>query len=547
MLDNRAILIPALALAAIPASAQKKGQAAKATAEDYNVIFIISDQMSARALPIYGNENIKTPNIERLACEGVQFMNSVCVVPTSSPARGSLLTGLYPMGHGILNNVNEGKGIAAISNDLPSPDKILFADGYQTAWFGKWHLGEIANYPCYHSSNDERKDFKGRYADMRRSARGKAKADPAPKGYVVSSANADQGYGFYQTEYMYNLTQTVERKSIRSNIGSIGLYGVPVELFNWTLVVKDGIDFIKANKDKRFMATISLGPPHPAFAICEPFYSMVDPAKIKLQPSWAEKSVLYADDSQYLTGQLMGEKGTREKMRCYYAQCLFIDEMIGRILSTLDQLDLTKKTLVVFTADHGDPMSSHGMLYGKSIDGLVEELVCTPALIRLPGVIPAGKKVQAHFHSADFAPTMLDYLGREVPASMQGRSFRSLIEGHEKDNVGFGYTMRPAGARNIRGEIDGRMYSYGKVFVLGSNSKTYEELYDLTADPYQLKNVIKDKKYAAVKARLISEYDTFNKRVGDQLIENLPQKGLLNYGNLRKDKRGGYGGGGDDE
>ena len=528
-MDSKLIMIPALALASVAAMGQKKGEKAP---QKPNVVFFMCDQMSAKALSLYGNHFLNTPNIDRLAKEGITFMNSMCVVPFSSPSRASLITGIYPNIHGILSNV-DGKKYSGLDPKFPSTEMILNDAGYKTGHFGKWHLGNVSTYPCYQGDGDEN-DTKNRYAEIRNGMN--PVAAPARKGEVLSNPKADQGFGFYQTEYMYNKAQN--NNTFKGEISSIGRKGVPVDGDSFTLTVMDGINFIKANRNNPFMATISISPPHAPFATMNPYYDRIDPAKIPLSPTSYDKDTYYNSNRNYIMGQYLGEEGTRERMRCYYAEVLFVDDMLGRVLKTLDDNGLANNTIVIFTADHGDPLCSHGFLYGKTIDGFVEELTLTPAVLRLPGKAYAGKKVQATFNSVDVPPTLLDYVGQEIPASMQGRSFRPIIEGKEKDNVGFGYSMRVF-ARLFRGEVNGKIYAYSKVFTGFDKNKVREELYNVTDDPFQQKDLIGDAQYASVLATMKAEYNKFADKYGDRHIEDFPEKGPYTLGNFDQPAKAG--------
>ena len=526
---NRNIILPALAIAAAtPGLAQKKN-AKKAADQQYNVVFFMVDQMSARALSMYdpNNTTIQVPNMERLAREGATFMNSVCVVAFSSPTRASFITGLYPNTHKILVNVNN--NITPLDPAIPTVEGMLHNQGYKTAFFGKWHLGYITDWECYKkTSQDGNEVFNSRYADLRRA--NNPVAEPARPGEVLANPDRDQGYGFYMDQYLYDKLQNAPTEAIRRKLtlAEVGRFGVPVDLDNWTLCNQDGIEFIRQNKDRPFMVTISLEPQHIPFAVQEPYYSMVKPEDVFLSPSAYDKQMANGDHG---ISQYIGEQGIRLRMRSYYAQILYMDDMLGRVLKALDDLKLTDKTLVVFTSDHGDPIASHGMIFDKLLQNFIEELILTPTFMRLPGVIPAGRKVQAHLNSVDYAPTILDYLGKPIPQAMEGVSLKPVLDGKKKDEVGFTIATRQY-ARMVRGEIDGKIYSYCKMFLVKQNRVTGEELYNITDDYYQRVNQINNPDYKAIKERLIAEYDKYADRIADHRMADLPSKGLPTTGNI---------------
>jgi len=143
-------------------------------------------------------------------------------------------------------------------------------------------------------------------------------------------------------------------------------------------------------------------------------------------------------------------------MRCYYAMITFIDDMLGRILQTLDDTGIADNTLVLFISDHGDPLNTQGMLYGKTIPDFLEEQLRVPTLMRYPGHIPPGKKIETTFSSIDLAPTIRDYTGVDKGPA-QGRTFRTLLESKTQDTPsGFAVSQRQE-ARAIRGYIDGKL------------------------------------------------------------------------------------------
>ena len=597
-------LLPATAAATLSALQPFGPSALCSDAPRPNIVLIISDQMSARALPIYGcgADAIQTPNMARLAREGATFDNSICTAPYCSPTRSSLVTGRYPVSTGIITNVEANKGNGPLNPKETLTESLLHDKGYVTGHFGKWHLGVINSWPCYADKANARDIYDRTYFGAFDTMRAALHPTPAPAkpGEVLVTPNPKQnrGYGIYQPQFMRDKLANAPQ-DMKKQLASFGRLGTPPELYNWTLVTKNGTDFIQAHKDAPFMVTISIGPPHPEWAIPDPWYSRVDPAKIPLTPSAFTHPDRYLGNHGYKLGQYLGEDGTREKMRCYYAMIAFVDDMIGRILKTLDDNNLADNTLVVFISDHGDPIATQGFLYDKTIPDFLEEQLRVPTLMRLPGVIPAGKKIETTFSSIDLAPTLRDYTRvNDAPTAypVQGRTFRPLLEGREKDdpaNIGFAVSQRQE-ARSIRGQIDGKIYIYSKMFnippagtpkatpdaaapaapalnakgkpktgakaaakaksapAINAHGKTspgasYEQLFNLTDDPWQMKNEIDNPAYAAIKTRLQTEYNAYADRAGDRHIEDLPAKGLATWGNFRNTPVDKNAGGDDDE
>ena len=546
-MNKTLVFTPALTFATFASFAQPNTgvnkEQAKGESPRYNVVFILIDQLSALALPLYGNDNIKTPNIERLAKEGTTFVNSVCVTPFSSPSRASLVTGLYPISHGVILNQFDSKQypfskpavprtVEGLDSQATTTEGILYDHGYETKIYGKWHLGWLNEFRYYNETSSEvyQYDFLQRFIPMREAMLHKA-AQPR-KGEVLRTPDYDQGFGLYQTKYIEEKYRTAPEE-MKADVGSFGRQGAPMELTDWGLIGLEAVKFFDNKKDGTpFMVTISLEPPHAYFVAPDPYYSKVNPSKIKLSPTTDEAPAFYKNNRYYRIGQHLEHEGTREKMRCYYAQVLFIDDMVGKILKAIEKSGLKNNTLVIFTSDHGDPLSSHGMLYDKGIDGFIEELVRVPMIMRLPKVIPAGKKIITQMNSIDLAPTILDYVTNSVPATMHGRSMKPVIESKVKDEVGFAFMTRPE-ARGVRGELNGKMYFYSKVFNLRTKTSR-EELYNITDDPWQKNEVSKDPVYKEILSRMKAEYDNYAVKYGDQTIDNLPEKELTNYGNWKQ-------------
>jgi arylsulfatase A-like enzyme len=209
-------------------------------------------------------------------------------------------------------------------------------------------------------------------------------------------------------------------------------------------------------------------------------------------------------------GRHLGEKGFREMIRVYYAQVTMIDAYIGRLLDTLDETGLSENTLVIYLSDHGDMQGSHGGMLGKSVGAFYEEIVRVPMIMRLPGVIKAGKVVNAHANSVDLLPTIMDYLQMPIPDAVQGRSLRPIIEGRRPDEVGYGFSERPGG-RMVRS-------ANMKYCVYFGDADKREELFDLAGDPSETTNLADDPKYARQKANMRKVLTRHLKETGDSAI-----------------------------
>ncbi len=197
-------------------------------------------------------------------------------------------------------------------------------------------------------------------------------------------------------------------------------------------------------------------------------------------------------------------------IRCYYAQVTMIDAYIGRLLDALDETGLSENTLVIYLSDHGDMQGSHGGMLGKSVGAFYEEIVRVPMIMRLPGVIEAGKVVNAHANSVDLLPTIMDYLQMPIPDAVQGRSLRPIIEGRQADEVGYGFSERPGGRMVRSADM--------KYCVYFGGGGRREELFDLARDPSERTNLADDPKYARQKANMRKVLRRHLKETGDSAI-----------------------------
>ena len=482
---------------------------------NYNVLMIMLDELSVDAVGAYGNDYIKTPNLDRLAEEGVLFENSLCVTPYCSPTRASILTGQWPHTHGVIVNTNFKEGL---QGDEIITDEILYRNGYKVEHFGKWHAGDKKFFNCY-SDSKYRKEILSNYNKPDNIELSESKEDEV---YL----NRRSQYGIYMKKWNYEaFKEASEKFDSQQHLMLIGKDAEPPEYNDWFYLADKTREWLKENKNNKFMLTYSASPPHAPWIAPDPYYSMYDPEEVPLSPSFFEETHPYMESMPYKRGQIMGEKGMRELIRCYYAQVTMMDEAIGKILKTLDDLELTENTMVVFVSDHGDLHGAHGCL-GKVISGFYDELVKVPMMIRLPDEITAGQKVKKHTESVDIGPTILDYLNYEIPDTMQGESLKSVIEGKTQDKVKYGFCEHPGG-RMIRG----REYKYSFYF---NNDSFREELFNIKEDPYELNDLIENEKYQRINSNLKSKLERHLEKTEDMSLEKLVESGGP-VGNINKD------------
>jgi len=378
-----------------------------ASPKKLNLLFLMTDEQRWDALGCAGNRNIKTPNLDRLALEGVRFTKFYSSCPVCSPARTTMLTGRSISSHRVTDN----KEITR--NDLPdflSFDQILLRSGYRGEYHGKYHspYKMALDYTApVRWVNGPRPP--GCKADMAEGLAFQAYLDrtipsrPLKSGELLAN--------FYNRPYRpdpldgaYGMTQEQVAKLGRSKellrttrIGQGETYGcldVPPEhtLTAWT--VKDGLAALDRLKDGPFTLTISIGPPHPPMVLAKPYYDMYAPDSLPVPASIADPRA----NSPYVKiynenpNPYRDPEKIRRMISDYYGLVTEVDDWLGRVLKKLKDLGLADNTLVIFTSDHGDMLGDHGM-HSKML--FYEGAAHIPLLMRLPGVIPAGRVVQA--------------------------------------------------------------------------------------------------------------------------------------------------------
>ncbi len=456
--------------------------AARPRQEDgINVLFLMTDEQHHRSLSSTGNPYVETPNMDRIGREGARFENATCVTPYCSPSRASIITGLYPHTHGILRNVSPGRNQQPpLDQDaFPNTETTLSRHGYATGHRGKWHLGDKGDFDCYQSMAYAGPGREYPRLLNERLPASKFADHPSPGKYLGRPVEilpfVEKGYHeFY----------AIPNNRV-AYISIIGRTVVPPELLPETQITNQVLALLDEHADENFMITASWSPPHDLWVTPEPYYSMVDRDRVALlggfdMPEWDRQG-----PSKRL-GEIMGPEGIREYAAIYHGMVKYIDDQLGRILAKLDDLGLARRTLVIFTTDHGDMVGAHGCI-GKSIFSFYDDLVRIPLLMRLPGRIPAGTVVEQPVSQIDFMPTILDYVGLPMPEKIHGRSMRPLIEGGDVPWRDHAFCQRANAGRMLRT----RRY---KLFYRPKPRAV--ALYDLENDPHENRNLAEDAGHA---------------------------------------------------
>jgi arylsulfatase A-like enzyme len=449
-----------------PRSADTRAQGSRP-----NVIFIFDDQLRADAVGAYGGRNIRTPHMDRLAEQGTLFASALSTCPLCTPYRGMLQTGRYPTHSGlVLNWVEVNPNQRCIAH-------VFGEAGYETGFIGKWHLAAGVRKKTV-------KFMMTREQKQENEKRQRAYAQENPETEYVPPGPARLGYAHWQAyNFHSSFTNYYYYEDTPQRLKAPG--------FETDIQFDQAIAFIDEQKEvgRPFFLMIAPHPPHPPFKpeTCPPGYLEKVPEELAWAPNVPEDHRRREDPLE---------------VRCYYAMVKNFDDNLGRLMDSLDRSGLSDDTILVVTADHGDMHGSHGRENKMVPD---REAVHIPLIVRWPGHIPAGRRVEVLQTPMDHLPTLCGLAGLEAPATCDGMDLSATLLGGkeiERDAVlmmnyvsHWDYFDTGTVWPEWRGVRTPR-YTYVK-WLTGD-----EELYDNVADPYQMKNVVADPGNDAVVKKL---------------------------------------------
>jgi len=467
-----------------------------------NIVFIMSDDHAAHAISAYGSKVNETPHLDRLAREGVRMDATYCTNSICSPSRASILTGTYSHVNGVASIFTE------IDYRIPTFAEVLRDAGYQTALFGKWHLGE--------------------------------RPESAPRDFDAWRVFPGQG------QYVDPLM-----------IGPDGVETVPG--YATDIVTDQSIEWIRQrDRERPFLLLVHHKAPHRPWVPDEkhkhlyPVGSIPEPSTLFDDHSTRSQAVrrvhmsvadhLGSDElGEDLPDELRGPENREARMRWKYQrylrdylQCVqSIDDNVGRLLDNLEEEGLAGNTVVVYTSDQGFFLGDHGW-FDKRL--MFDESLQMPMLVRWPSVIPAGRTCDAMVTNVDFAATFLEMAGLDAASALptsQGRSFLPVLRGDEvpdwPDAVYYRYwehddpNHHAPAHYGVRTKEFKLIHYYGAgLGVPGSSDRLFEsewELYDLRTDPRELVNVADDPSYTEIRVSLTEQLVKLQEQYADAPYE----------------------------
>ena len=473
-----------------------------------NILFIMTDDHAAHAMSCYGSKINKTPHLDRIANGGMRFDNCFCTNSICTPSRAVILSGTH-------NHIN---GVTTLStpmdNRLQTFPKLLQQNGYQTAIFGKWHLGTGPKH--------------------------------CPTGFDDWAVVPGQGYYHNPTFIFKGADDGGQRRTMPGYVTDI--------------IADMSLDWLdKRDPDKPFCLLCHHKAPH------RPWYPDEKHADMFLNEDVPEPDTLFDDYSNRAkaaeaAAMRVGVNMSSTDLKCempddmdehdlrrwayqryikdYLRVVQSVDDNVGRLLDYLDEKGLAEDTLVIYTSDQGFFLGDHGW-YDKRF--MYEESLRMPFVVRYPQEVKPGSTNEDIVLNLDFAPLFLDLAGAPVPDDMQGRSFRSLLRGSTppdwREGMYYRYWMNKAdhnvaahyGIRTLKhkliyyyydgcdqpGTKNGHCAGTAEITSLDGLEPEWE-LFDLEKDPCEMNNVVNVPAYAGVFAELKDELHRLQDEAGDE-------------------------------
>ena len=410
-----------------------------------NILFLMTDQHSMRVLGSYGNQIIKTPNLDKLANEGVVFKSNYSQNPICLPSRASLITGKMPSSLGIFGN----DGILSEKTTMAT---VFKAQGYEVAWLGKEHWG---------------------------------------------ATNAEVGFGNLNAEAHEAFKEKYRPlNNLRKNIGRLpqnaSAYKLSENEDYEALVTDHAIKFLENNTTKTFFLGVSFKKPHFPFMCHQKYFDLykdiVDLPEVT--PDMIE--ALSINEKKTIEKYQLDEMSSAEIKHAramYYGMVTYIDEQFGRVLEKLNELGLRENTIIVYTSDHGEMAGEHGLWYKNSF---LEASVAAPLIFSYPKTLPVNKKINESSMLLDIFPTLCDLSDIGQPNDLEGKSLLPLMNGIENadnsDRVAYSEMYRSS---------TGIMVRKGKWKYIRYNSEK-EYLYDIDTDPREINNLINSTQHQVI-------------------------------------------------
>ena len=437
-----------------------------------NLVIFLPDQQRADTLACYGNGKVHAPNLNKLASESVVFNRAYVTQPVCSPARASLMTGLWPHTTGCTNN-----GFALDRRLATLP--LLIDDNYRAGYVGKWHLRE---------------------------------QPPTQRGF--HEWVSVEGVGDYSK---FLVGHGLKPDHEKGGFAALTISNLPLELSQPRFVREHACEFIKRHRSDPFILVVGFVEPHSPYN--SPFNNEHPIGEVDVDPTASQPA---ADDLPLryrLTREWQEDRATQDKSgtarqfqfgltlddyrslkQKYLGLVTFVDQCIGSVLACLESTGLADDTVIVHTSDHGDLLGAHH-LFGKGV--MFEQAVRVPWLIKVPGQKP--HRVMQPVSHIDFIPTLVELLDRPTASQPVGKSLVSLMRGEKTQPEDILIEWNPYKKREKRlkkgttlapqPQVEQAVSESTRTVIspdgwkLSLRDKDLNELYNLNDDPQELRNL----------------------------------------------------------
>jgi len=449
-----------------------------------NILFIVADQHNAKLLGHKGHPDAQTPHLDRMAREGCRFNNAITQNPICTPSRVSFLSGQYPHNHGYYSLSGPNPG------GLPNIFGHFRAAGYFTGAMGKIHCPEYwVEDACdvFHESNSwHAGSIVGRSADYTRFLRERG-VEQLEDHILLPEFGEDGRQSIEGRPSPLQFDESQEGWLAHKAIDAMGQ---------------------AAERGQPFLLHLSFPRPHQCTTPCQEFWDLYDPTALSLPPN-ADYNLAAAQKAPHMIAsakrwregdwQLFEPKtfeaGRLRKLHGYLGAVSQVDAAVGLLLEALRAKGLTENTIVVYTSDHGDYATEHGIM--EKAPGICSDAITrVPLIWWAPSRITAGGSVDAIVELVDISNTLCSLAGIDLMETSDGRDISGLLTGEESGDERIGLTEFAWSKSLRKGQF--RLVHYPRAMFPDEYPDGFGELYDLEADPWEMRNLYFDAEYQAV-------------------------------------------------
>lgn len=501
-------------------------KAEKTEREPMNIVYIMTDDHTAQMMSAYDTRHIETPNLDRIANDGVKFTNSYVANSLSGPSRACMLTGKHSHKNGFTDNTN-----CVFDASQPIYPKYLGEAGYETAIFGKWHLESLPQgFGTWEIVPGQGDYYNPRFIEMN--------GDTIVEQGYLTNIITDKSLDWLENKRDKNkpFCLLIHHKAIHRNwlpdTADLALYEDKVfelpETFYDDYEGREaaGLTEMRIFDDLDLIYDLKMDSPDSTSRLKETYLEYVG----RMNPDERAKFEAFyqpiRDDffSRKLEGKELAEWKYQRYMRDYAKVVKSLDDNVGRVLDYLDKNGLLDNTLVVYTSDQGFYMGEHGW-FDKRF--MYEESLNTPLVMMLPKGMDRRGEITEPVQNIDYAPTFLELAGVKVPDDMQGKSFAPLLRGDKvegewrPDGIYYHFYEYP-GEHCVRRHYGVRDDRYKLMHFY--NDIDQWELYDLQNDPNELNNLYGKPGYEEVTKTMMGKLKRLQEQYDDPIREKYPIK-----------------------